>query len=574
MSEKLEDDSKERVSRRQSQPKTVTGRTQWDALVDIFTTLGTVAPYIAFVGLGLFAFYKFTQLTEQNTSDLQKAQAEASQRYESQIATANKVLAETYDEIGKMSASQITNLNAMLDLHSKAAKQTQELQLSIQDLRQKAEEQQKESIANAEKSTAQLNALSTELQRVKGDKEKVEFDLITKLDQAQKLDTEIKTLTNTLTSKREALSTSADEISNIRRRAAELAQAVVESKPNADELANAIMKELGASNSQLFADLLHEDSRDKALKALIGLSEEELTSFLKQKGFLFAVRVPGSGGGHQYLAALGKKHDGVFGPILDVEVDKGRITSAIASNTLAAYKVPDPQDWYTDDSVIVLCSSGCSSKMFYMLNNVTTKIDLAHWSRKGENLVISEPNEDLKYATIDEIQTYQLNVFWDAEPDGNCDTEECTSVKLYNRAKTLDIESLFVGDVAKLPVDSQNALKEIFRSALRRDQNLGSLIESQANVDVHELGFLASGILRPGFSLSLESKSGSGSDSHIILRGEFAFDRDPFGHEKPKKATIRIELGASDGMWRLAKLEHNVSTVDQGPATPLAQPPG
>ena len=64
MSEKLEDDSKERVSRRQSEPKTVTGRTQWDALVDIFTTLGTVAPYIAFVGLGLFAFYKFTQLTE------------------------------------------------------------------------------------------------------------------------------------------------------------------------------------------------------------------------------------------------------------------------------------------------------------------------------------------------------------------------------------------------------------------------------------------------------------------------------------------------------------------------------
>ncbi|HXZ14597.1 MAG TPA: hypothetical protein VEH77_01230, partial [Roseiarcus sp.] len=116
-----EEGNKERAPRAKAQPP-VTGRTQWDALVDIFNTLGTVAPYIAFIALGLFAYYKFTQLTEQNASDLQKAQAEASQRYESQIATANKVLAETYDEIGKMSASQITNLNAMLDLHSKAAK--------------------------------------------------------------------------------------------------------------------------------------------------------------------------------------------------------------------------------------------------------------------------------------------------------------------------------------------------------------------------------------------------------------------------------------------------------------------
>jgi len=104
-----------------------------------------------------------------------------------------------------------------------------------------------------------------------------------------------------------------------------------------------------------------------------------------------------------------------------------------------------------------------------------------------------------------------------------------------------------------------------------------SLIESQANVDVHELGFLADGVVRPGFSLSLESKGGSGSDSHIILRGEFAFDHnevDPGGAGKPTQATIRIELGTSDGKWRLAKLGHSVSTIDQAPATSPARPPG
>jgi DNA repair exonuclease SbcCD ATPase subunit len=347
MPEKLEEDSK-RVSRRQTKPKTVTGRTQWDALVDIFNMLGTVAPYIAFVGLGLFGFYKFTQLTEQNASDFQKAQAEASKNYESQIATANKVLAQTYDEIGKMSSSQITNLNAMLDLHSKAAKQTQDLQVNVQELRQKEEQQKKDAIADADKAAVQMSTLSFELQRMKSDKEKVEADLSEKLDQAQKLDTEIKALASSLASKREALSTSADEISNIRQSAAELAQAVAESRPNAAELANTIIKELGASNSQLLANLLHQDTQDKALKSLIGISEAELTSFLKQKGFVFVIRVPNFfGGGYRYLAPLNKTHDGVFEPVLDVEVDKGRTTSAIVSKALAAYKAPDPQDWYT-----------------------------------------------------------------------------------------------------------------------------------------------------------------------------------------------------------------------------------
>jgi hypothetical protein len=44
--------------------------------------------------------------------------------------------------------------------------------------------------------------------------------------------------------------------------------------------------------------------------------------------------------------------------------------------------------------------------------------------------------------------------------------DECTSVNLYNRAKTLDVNSIIVKDVAILPVDIQNVLREIFLSAL------------------------------------------------------------------------------------------------------------
>jgi len=120
-----EDDSDRpgRPGRRRAAGVTV-GRTQWDALVDIFKALGSIAPYLAFIGLVLFFFYKFSQLSQQSASDLRKAQEDATKHYETQIATANKVLVETYDQIGKMSASQIKNLNDMLDIHAKTTKST------------------------------------------------------------------------------------------------------------------------------------------------------------------------------------------------------------------------------------------------------------------------------------------------------------------------------------------------------------------------------------------------------------------------------------------------------------------
>jgi flagellar biogenesis protein FliO len=60
------------------QDNAVTGRTVWDAVVEIAKTLGTLVPIILIVGGGIFAFYKFQELSQAAQKDVQSARNEAS----------------------------------------------------------------------------------------------------------------------------------------------------------------------------------------------------------------------------------------------------------------------------------------------------------------------------------------------------------------------------------------------------------------------------------------------------------------------------------------------------------------
>jgi hypothetical protein len=118
-------------------PQPVTGRTQWDALVDIMRMLGNAAPYLLIVGLAVFGFYKVQELNQQRDLDLQKARETATEEYRQQLAAANKALIETYQAMGNISGTQIKNLSDMLELHAKATTRTQALQENEEQQRTK-----------------------------------------------------------------------------------------------------------------------------------------------------------------------------------------------------------------------------------------------------------------------------------------------------------------------------------------------------------------------------------------------------------------------------------------------------
>ena len=101
---------------------TVTGRTAWDALVDMGTMLGRLTPWVIIVAGALYGVYKFTTLTQ----DAQKA--------------ANDKLMTTYAEIEKMHDEQMVNLKSMFDLNKVIEERTKAKAKEADEAQKAAEE--------------------------------------------------------------------------------------------------------------------------------------------------------------------------------------------------------------------------------------------------------------------------------------------------------------------------------------------------------------------------------------------------------------------------------------------------
>jgi hypothetical protein len=137
----------------------VTGRTQWDALVDVLRLLGNAGPYLILVGLVVFGFYKFQEQSQQREIDLQKVRETATESYRQQLSAANKALVDTYQAMGNISGTQIKNVSDMLELHAKATARTQEMQ--------RAQEQQ----------LSKLNQAQHEVETASDQKKRAESEL-------------------------------------------------------------------------------------------------------------------------------------------------------------------------------------------------------------------------------------------------------------------------------------------------------------------------------------------------------------------------------------------------------------
>ena len=94
-----------------------TGRTAWDAIVDVLGMLGRYTPWIIIFAGGCYGFYKFRELQ-------QHAQKDAQDAAQSQIDQAHKDLRDTYEQIGKMHQQQLEGLSSMLSLNQKTTEST------------------------------------------------------------------------------------------------------------------------------------------------------------------------------------------------------------------------------------------------------------------------------------------------------------------------------------------------------------------------------------------------------------------------------------------------------------------
>jgi hypothetical protein len=204
----------------------LTGRTQWDAAVDVVRLLGNAGPYLLLVGLVVFGFYKFQELSQQRDADLEKTRQTATESYRQQLSAANKALVETYQAMGSISGTQIKNLSDMLELHARATTRTQELQ--------QAQEEQR----------AKLEQALREVETAGNQKRQVEVDLKNIQDNVARDKAELDRLDTALKEGKRNLSDSASQVGAVRDQMIALARAVRgNDTPSATRLSAEILKE-------------------------------------------------------------------------------------------------------------------------------------------------------------------------------------------------------------------------------------------------------------------------------------------------------------------------------------------
>jgi predicted nucleic acid-binding Zn-ribbon protein len=510
-------------------PQTVTGRTQWDAAVDILRLLGSAAPYLLIIALVAFGFYKFQELNQTHEIDLQKARDTATAEYRDQLAAANKALKETYQAMADISGTQIKNISDMLELHAKVTSRTQELQ------------------QNQEQQQAKLEQAKHDVETATNQKKQLEFDLISIQDSVAHDKAELANLDSALKEGKRNLSDSANQVSAVRDRMIQLARAIRDQQTStAQQLAANIL-----SDNIEPPSLKPGETDAVALKALIGRSAAEIVdSLVKDESTAFVVRNKLEGSDQRILAGRAPSGN-LFRNITALDSDGNRITSARLADYLFGMITSDEDNWYSLKTQVILKSQSSSS--WYG----TVPTGALVWDLESLGQVVKNYNTKLRYLTLDQLASEASDVFkWLSE--GSCEIE-CA---MYVRAKDFNADKLFATSLDGLgaPRELREVAVKLFNAAVKRQTSDAISLITDAPSSTELLGRVAATVLHPDFEFTkfTPSKSGDSSNSanSATLQGHYdykAFGFRKYGLAREQVATFVFSRGGG-AAWRLERL--------------------
>lgn len=156
----------------------VTGRTPWDAAIEISKTLGTLVPVLLIAAGAVFTIYKFQELSRAAQNKMDEARIQASQQFKTELESANKVVRETYTQMGQLSKQQIENVQLLLGLHSDVVKNTEIQRGNLSKYQEEAKKGMKR--ADMSKNEADTARSVAEADRSKAEESKKDLENIIK----------------------------------------------------------------------------------------------------------------------------------------------------------------------------------------------------------------------------------------------------------------------------------------------------------------------------------------------------------------------------------------------------------
>ena len=251
-----------------------TGRTVWDALVDMAGMLGRYTPWIIIVAGALYGTYKFRELER----DAAQQERDAVKK---ETAEAYAALRSTYSQVGEMHQQQLANLSSMLKVNKETAENTEQQRGLLKELQEEirtklavAEKAQKD----ADQATAAANSAENARRLAQTKVKKALIDLrVARQDITKKV--------GELSRKEKAVEQRATHIMDLRGKLIDMAKSMVDSTDSSvATLGKNILKEDSLEANKSLAAYAEQPGKDtaKSLDDLVGSSEETLETALSE----------------------------------------------------------------------------------------------------------------------------------------------------------------------------------------------------------------------------------------------------------------------------------------------------
>lgn len=330
-----------RIERTSIHAENQTGRTLWDAIVDLARLMGPYAPWVIMIAGAIFAFYKFTQLQE-------TAQDKAREQVQKELDAAHKELRDTYNQIADMNKQELGNVKSMLEVHELTVKSTEDQRKKYNDLREQSN-REREQVEKSRQEADQAKVEANNAIKNAQDASKSASDAAAKIEKAEK---ELAAKESELNRKSEEVNKRATKIGDLNQKLIELATAMLSpsSESVTRELATNILRDYSPEPKSLlkaFADQPSESSA-KMLKNLIGKGTKELIAGLKEGlGFSFWQKVSRAGKGDEAPTYLGvvRQTDNANENVVLLNTHKEKIVEVYAFQKVIVVSAPDTQNW-------------------------------------------------------------------------------------------------------------------------------------------------------------------------------------------------------------------------------------
>jgi len=524
-----------------------TGRTAWDALVDMGGMLGRYTPWLIIVAGALYGTYKFRELQ-------QHAQKDAQDAAQSQIDQAHKDLMDTYAQIGNMHKQQLEGLSSMLKLNKETAESTQEQTSRLNQLKEdtrKTEDEAKAAKEAAEK--ARLAVQATEKQRLGAQQllEKTKHDLEVARQSVEKNQDDLNRKKAEFGNQAAGTKTLKDKLIGVAKRLVNSTDSSVAT------LGREILKEFPSFDAKtLLAAYAKQPMGNTAtaLKEFLGSSAESLEATLPEPlGFAFWQKYSMKDGSKtDYVGVIRQTHDTDEGVVL-LEVEGSKVVTAEVFPRILSIALWDSDDWNKSIAynVYVRPNGDAGMDRFAIKNDRWTIPDtLTSFLDQGPPKKLFGVEQPLYFMKLEDFrkQTEIFKAVKDSNRDGFLNM-----VAMLENEKGFDAKKAVASFTAQMPKGLRETFIQLLEESVKHPPGTNVTIASSSNLKPDVYGRVGAVALKPGFRIEDAGTSPASS----VAEGETYFILCEYRvGEELRHARLTLNRPSPDGKWTLLSLEN------------------